>query len=265
MLDALDLSLSLPKQEYKERKHWMQVRLLRLQRACWEAKVPTVVVFEGWDAAGKGTAIRQLTQRLEPRGFSLHATREPRTSELRLPWMWRFWVNLPNWGELAIFDRSWYGRVLVERVEGLVRKRQWRRAYEDIVSFERMLTDDRYVLVKFFLHITKKEQKRRFERIQSDPVSTWQVDDEDWEHHKNYDEYKVAVEEVLDKTHSECAPWTLVEATDRRWSRIKIFETLIRSMEEGLRRYGHAVPAEEPGDFENQDESDYLESDNGDD
>ncbi len=242
MLDALDLSLSLSKSEYKTTRRKMQARLLHLERACWKCKVPTVVVFEGWDAAGKGTAIRRLTQRLEPRGFSLHATREPRTSELRLPWMWRFWVNVPGWGELAIFDRSWYGRVLVERVEGLISEREWRSAYADISSFERMLTDDRYVLVKFFLHISKEEQRRRFERLQDDPASTWQVESEDWEHHKKYDEYKVAIEEMLEETGSERAPWTLIEATDRRWARVKIFNTLIGGMEEGLRRIGCEVP-----------------------
>ncbi len=246
MLEALDLRRKLPKGSYKRLMPRLQDRLHRLQRACWEDKVATVVVFEGWDAAGKGTAVGKLTQRLEPRGFSLHAIQEPRTSELHLPWMWRFWVKLPNWGEIAIFDRSWSGRVLVERVEGLIEEQRWRAAYGDVVSFERALADDRYLITKFFLHISKKEQKQRFRRLESDPATSWHVEPEDWEHHEKYDEYLVAVEEMLERTESEWGPWTLVEATDRRWARVKIFATLIRCMEEGLARHGCVVPEEEP-------------------
>jgi polyphosphate kinase 2 (PPK2 family) len=246
MLEALDLSKKLSKESYRTRKRWMQQRLHRLQRACWENKVATVVVFEGWDAAGKGTAVSKLTQRLEPRGFSLHAIREPRTSESLLPWMWRFWVKAPNWGEVAIFDRSWYGRVLIERVEGLVDQRELHEAYRDIASFEQALADDRYEIVKFFLHISKREQKKRFRKLESDPVSSWHVEPEDWARHKKYDEYLLAIEEMLERTESEFGPWTLVEATDRRWARIKIFETLVRRMEEGLRRHGCPVPEAEP-------------------
>jgi polyphosphate kinase 2 (PPK2 family) len=242
MLEALDLSKSLPKASYKKQLRWMQHRLHRLQRACWECKLATVVVFEGWDAAGKGTAINKLTQRLEPRGFSLHAVREPRTFELHLPWMWRFWVKVPNWGEIAIFDRSWYGRVLVERVEGLIEEREWRKAYGDIVSFERALADDRYLIVKFFLHISKGQQKERFRKLESDPATAWHVEPEDWEHHERYDEYLVVTEKMLERTESEWGPWTLVEATDRRWARVKIFDTLIRRMEAGIARHGCLVP-----------------------
>ena len=184
------------------------------------------MVFEGWDAAGKGTAISKLTQRLEPRRFSLLAVREPRTFELQLPWMWRFWVKLPNWGEMAIFDRSWYGRVLVERVEGLIEERRWREAYGDIVSFERALADDRYLVVKFFLHISREEQEERFKKLESDPATSWHVEEEDWEHHRKYGDYLRAIEEMLERTESEWGPWTLVEATDRRWVRAKVFGTL---------------------------------------
>ena len=242
MLEALDLSKSLSKADYKRQIRRMQHRLHRLQRACWECKVATVVVFEGWDAAGKGTAINKLTQRLEPRGFSLYDIREPRTFELHLPWMWRFWVKVPNWGEMAIFDRSWYGRVLVERVEGLIGEDEWRKAYGDIVSFERGLVDDRYIMVKFFLHISKEQEKERFEMLESDPATAWQVEAEDWDHLAKYDDYLVAVEEMLERTESEWGPWTLVEATDRRWVRVKVFETLIRSMEEGIAARGCVVP-----------------------
>lgn len=245
MLEALDLSKRISKREYKRLLPWMQRRLHRLQRACWENNVATVVVFEGWDAAGKGTTINKLTQRLEPRGFSLHAIREPRTFERHLPWMGRFWVKIPNWGEIAIFDRSWYGRVLVERVEEQVTEQQYREAYGDIVSFERALSDDRYVIAKFFLHISKKEQKKRFEKLESNPETSWHVEPEDWEHHEKYGDYRLAVEEMLERTESEWGPWTLVEATNRRFARVKIFDTLIARMEEGLVRHGYEVPSSE--------------------
>jgi polyphosphate kinase 2 (PPK2 family) len=258
MLEALDLNRKLSKAEYKRQMPELQRRLHRLQRACWEAKLATVVVFEGWDAAGKGTAIGKLTQRLEPRGFSLHAIREPRTFENYLPWLWRFWVKVPNWGEMAIFDRSWYGRVLVERVEGLIEEERLPRSYHSIVAFERTLADDRYIIVKFLLHIDKKEQKNRFKKLAADPRTAWQVEAEDWEHHAKYDEYLVAYEEMLERTETEWGPWTLVEATDRRWARVKIFTTLIERMEEGLRRHGiePPVPPELPdeNDFEDEDD-----------
>ena len=242
MLEALDLTLELPKAEYKQRLPELQIRLHRLQRACWEARLATVIVFEGWDAAGKGTAISKLTQRLEPRGFSLHAIREPRTFETHLPWLWRHWIKVPNWGEIAIFDRSWYGRVLVQRVEGTTPEVRWRRAYSDIVSFERTLADDRYRIIKFFLHISKEEQASRFRSLEADPRTAWHVEPEDWEHHENYDDYLLAVEEMLERTETEWGPWTLVEATDRHWVRIKIFETLIAAMEEHLEDFGFELP-----------------------
>lgn len=242
MLEALDLTRKLAKPEYKKRLLQAQHHLHRLQRACWEEKLATLVVFEGWDAAGKGTAINKLTQRLEPRAYTLHAIREPRTFERSLPWLWRFWVKLPNWGEIAIFDRSWYGRVLVERVEKLVPKRRWRKGHRDIVAFERALAADRYTIVKYFLHISKEEQRQRLEALESDPATAWHVEPEDWEHHAKYEEYSVAVEEMLERTETASGPWTLVEATDRYWARIKIFDTLTERMEESLELRGCPVP-----------------------
>lgn len=261
MLEALDLSLEFPKAEYKRLLPTLQRRLHRLQRACWEAELATMIIFEGWDAAGKGTTIRKLTQRLEPRNFSLHAIREPRTFETHLPWLWRYWLKVPNWGEIAIFDRSWYGRVLVQRVEGLVTERQWRRGYRDIVSFERTLADDRYLIVKFFLHISKEEQEARYEALSADPRTAWQVEPEDWKHHEEYDEYFLAVEEVLERTETEFGPWTLVEATDKYWTRIKVFETLISGMEDHLTVHGVAVPAAFPDDDDDDDDLDVEEID----
>ena len=147
-----------------------------------------MIVFEGWDASGKGTTIAALTQRLDPRGFKLYPITAPRTYEQQRPWLWRFWLKVPNRGEMVIFDHSWYGRVLEERVERNDREKDWRQAYRDIVEFERMLADDGTTILKFFLHISKKEQKQRFEAIEADPLEAWRVTKADWAGNKKYDE-----------------------------------------------------------------------------
>ncbi len=242
MLEKVDLTQKLSKQEYEARLPRLRDRLYDLQKACWDAAIPTVIVFEGWDAAGKGTSINCLTQRLDPRGFKLYAIQAPRTYETHMPWLWRFWLKLPNYGEMAIFDRSWYGRVLIERVEGLASDDEWRNAYRDIVNMEHTIADDGYVVTKFFLHISKKEQLRRFKRLEKDPLKSWHVQPEDWEHHHKYGEYVTATEEMLERTDTEWGPWTVVEATDRRWARVRIFETIIRRLEEALEKRGLPLP-----------------------
>jgi polyphosphate kinase 2 (PPK2 family) len=246
MLEKIDLTRELPKEEYKRLIPRLQRRLYDLEKACWDANLPSMIVFEGWDAAGKGTSINLLTSRLDPRGFKLYPIQAPRTFETHLPWLWRFWLKTPNYGEMAIFDRSWYGRVLVERVEELTPVREWRKGYRDIVDFERTLTDDGYVIIKFFLHISKQEQKRRFKKLEKDPLKSWHVQPEDWEHHRKYKEYVVAIEEMLERTDTEWGPWTIVEATDRRWARVKIFQTIIQRLEEALRDRGFELPEEPP-------------------
>jgi len=246
MLEKIDLTKSLSKQEYQVQLPYLRDRLSDLQKACWDANIPSVILFEGWDAAGKGTSINLLTQRLDPRGFKLYAIQAPRTYETHMPWLWRFWLKLPNYGEMAIFDRSWYGRVLVEREEGLTTDEQWRKGYRDIVDFERNIADDGYVVVKFWLHIGKKEQSRRFKRLEKDPLESWHVAPEDWEHHRRYGEYVLAIEEMLERTDTEWGPWTIVEATDRRWARIKIFDTIVRRLEEALQERGLPLPEEQP-------------------
>ena len=255
MLEALDLSRELSKTDYKEQLPALQRRLHQLQRTCWENKLATVIVLEGWDTSGKGTVISKITQRLEPRGFRLHSIREPRTFESHLPWMWRFWAKVPNWGEIAIFDHSWYSRVLVERVEGLIGPIQWRQAYNDITAFEQALVDDRYLLAKFFLHIDKDEQAERLHDLASDPRTSWQVGPEDKDQHERYDEYRLATEEMLERTETEWGPWTLVAATDHRWARVRILQTIIEVMEEGLERRDLEVPGP-AGEFDEDDEDD---------
>lgn len=230
MLEQVDLTRKIAKPVYRA---WMPVlrdQLYHLQKAAWDARIPVVILFEGWDAAGKGTTIQALTRRLDPRGFKLYPIRAARTYEKKHPWLWRFWLKTPAYGEWAIFDRSWYGRVLVERVENLTPKRLWQQAYDDIVDFERTLADDGALIFKFFLHISKKEQKRRFKKLLGDPTTAWRVAPEDWEHHRKYKKYARATEEMLARTETEWGPWTLVPATNRRYTRLAVFTTILQRL-----------------------------------
>jgi len=254
MLEKIDLTKKLSKKEYKAQLPKLQRRLYDLETSAWRSGVPSIIIFEGWDAAGKGTTISTLTQRLDPRGFKLHAIRGARTYEKMQPWLWRFWLKLPNYGEMAILDRSWYGRVLVERVEELTAEREWQKAYRDIADFERTIFDDGYVLVKFWLHISKEEQLRRFKILEKDPLKSWQVTEEDWDHHHRYDDYLIAVEEMLERTETEWGPWTIVEATNRWWARNKVVNTIIAALGQRLEEIGALpeVSEEEDEDFVEQ-------------
>jgi polyphosphate kinase 2 (PPK2 family) len=237
MLENLNLHHKLSREEYKRALPTLQRRLYDLGRVCWQHGVPSAIVFEGWDAAGKGGAISALTERLDPRGFRLHPINPPRTFEQARPWLWRFWLKIPGAGEMAIFDRSWYFRVLDERVERIVSEKVWRNAYRDIVEFERTLAANGAVILKFFLHISKKEQKQRFEAMEDDPLESWRVTKADWDRHKQYSKYLAAAEEMLELTETDFAPWTIVEATSKCYARRKIFETLIAALEVRLGRY----------------------------
>jgi polyphosphate kinase 2 (PPK2 family) len=234
MLEKIDLNKSISKKEFKQTFPRLRNQLYALQKASWDAKLPVIILFEGWDAAGKGTSIQNLTSRLDPRGFKLYPIRAARTYENKRPWLWRFWLKIPGQGEWAIFDRSWYGRTLVERVEKLIPERDWRRAYRDIVNFERTLADGGYLIIKFFLHISQEEQQRRFEKLSKDPLTAWQVLPEDRVHHEHYDEWLLAYEETFERTETESGPWTIVEATNRRFTHVKIFNSLIASLERQL-------------------------------
>jgi len=234
MLENINLKRKLSREEYKQAVPVIQQRLYDLEKACWDRGVATVILFEGWDASGKGTAISALTQRLDPRGFKLYPITSPRTFEQQRPWLWRFWLKVPNRGEIVIFDRSWYFRVLDERVERVIPEKAWRSAYRDIVDFERTLADDGVVILKFFLHISRKEQKERFRAIEKDPLESWRVTAADWARHAKYDEYLAAAEEMLELTESEFAPWAIVEATSKWFARRKIFEGIISALEKRL-------------------------------
>jgi polyphosphate kinase 2 (PPK2 family) len=234
MLEQADLTLTLAKKAYKQILPLQMARLLDLERLIYEQKRPVMIVFEGWDAAGKGTTIRALTEPLDPRGFKVLPTNAPRTHEQQKPWLWRFWMQIPRHGQIAIFDRSWYGRVLVERVEGLTPIPEWIRAYEEINAFERTLADDQTIFIKFWLHISKVEQLRRFLYLSQQPDLAWHVAAEDWEHHRKYDEYLAAVRDMLTNTNTSVAPWTVIPATDPNYRTYQVFRTLIERLEVGL-------------------------------
>jgi polyphosphate kinase 2 (PPK2 family) len=233
-LADVDLTQRLSKKAYKQIRKDQLERLYELENECFDRGISVIIVFEGWDAAGKGTAIRTLTQRLDPRGFKVLATQAPRTYEKQKPWLWRFWMDIPRRGQMAIFDRSWYGRVLVERVEGLTPIPDWIRAYEEINAFEHTLADDGTVIVKFWLHIPKDEQLRRFVSLTQDPSTAWEVTAEDWENHRKHDEYEAAVEDMLSNTDTEYAPWDVVPSTHKHYKTYYIFSTIIARLEEAL-------------------------------
>ena len=236
MLELVDLDKRIKKKAYRELFSALETRLAKCQRTARAAGVPIVIVLEGWDAAGKGTIINRLTQALDPRGFKVHPICAPDEPERLRPWMWRFWKTLPEDGSVAIFDRSWYGRVLIERVEGITSKRKWRQAYEEIAQFERQLADAGAVIVKLWLHIDRKEQRRRFKKIEANPAISWKVGKEEWRQNKHYDDWSVAVEEMLERSSSTRAPWTVVEATQGRFARTKVFETVVGAIENELER-----------------------------
>jgi polyphosphate kinase 2 (PPK2 family) len=234
MFEKIDLSLKLSKKEYLARMPALQQNLLLLQRRCRKAGLASIIVFEGWSACGKGQVINKLTERLEPRGFSLHNIVAPRTHEKKLPWLWRFWSKLPNWGEMAIFDGSWYRRVLLEELEKELTEVEYQRAFNDIRSFEGALADDRYLIVKFFLHIHKNTQKKRLKKLESDPLMEWRVQEKDWRQHRKYDDYLIAIEEMIRLTDAGSTPWVIVEAQNQRWARVKVLESLSEHLERGL-------------------------------
>lgn len=231
MLEKFDLSKNITKSNYKTLHSELEQKLGELQREAKDSNIPIIVLFEGWDAAGKGTLINRLTLSLDPRGFKVFPIHSPNEEERLRPFLWRFWTKIPARGRIAIFDKSWCGRVLEERVDKTVKKSTWLKAFDEILSYERQLINDGYLIIKFFLHIDKKEQKKRFKSLMSNPSTKWTVTKEDWKHHNQYDKYIEAYEQMLAKTHSVSAPWTIVESHDRRYSTIKVFKTFIDMIE----------------------------------
>jgi polyphosphate kinase 2 (PPK2 family) len=240
MLEQINLNQSLSKTEYRRRLPQLQSRLYDLEHAVFKANLPVAILFEGWAAAGKGGTINALAERLDPRGFRVVPILPPRTYEMHYPWLWRFWSKIPAYGQIVVYDTSWYRRVLIERLNKVVRKREWRDAFQDILDFEEQLAADGMVILKFWLHISKAEQARRFKKLLKSKLTSWQVADEDMAQHRAYKKYLGAVEEMLARTDAPNAPWLIVEATDRYFTRVKVIETVIRTLET---RLGSQVPS----------------------
>jgi polyphosphate kinase 2 (PPK2 family) len=251
-LDELDLTIKISRAEEAERLAAGHRRLLALRLALGgrlgDGKIgpPVCVLFEGWDASGKGGAIKRLVAPLDPRHVRVAQFAAPTYDEKRHHFLWRFFGVLPGWGGMAVFDRSWYGRVLVERVEGLATVDQWERAYDEIVSFERTLALEGMILIKFWLHISAEEQLRRFKRREKDPLKRWKLTDEDWRNREKRAAYERALEDMLRRTDHELARWHLVEGDSKRWARVKVLETVIAEIEEGMRERGFEPPVLEP-------------------
>ena len=235
-LAKVDLSLKLKESDYKKRLRAAQIQLRQLQLKIHQARLPVLLLFEGWDAAGKGGAIKRLTDVLDPRSYKVNAFGAPTDEEGRYHYLWRFSRHLPGTGTIGIFDRSWYGRVLVERVENFATEEEWRRAYREINEFEAQLVRKDYVFLKFWLHIDQDEQLRRFGQRKEDDFKRYKLTDEDWRNRERWGEYEVAINQAIARTSTPAAPWTIVPANDKLYARVFVIETVIEAMEYKLKQ-----------------------------
>jgi polyphosphate kinase 2 (PPK2 family) len=247
-LDEVDLSQSLSREEEErglkeqgERLAQLRLTLGGLIGDC-QLGPPLLVVFEGWDASGKGGAIKRLVARLDPRHVRVAQFAAPTADEKRHHFLGRFWPALPGWGGMTVFDRSWYGRVLVERVEGFATEEQWARAYEEIDSFERTLADEGTIIVKFWLHLSPEEQLKRFEARAKDPLKSWKLTDEDWRNREKRPQYEAAVEEMLARNNQPYAPWWVIAAESKRFARVEVMRLVNEEIERGMRRAEQKTP-----------------------
>jgi len=231
VLSKVDLTKSLEKDEYKEKLDKLQKKVEKLHSDLYRLRIPVVLCFEGWDAAGKGGAIKRLTSHLDPRGYKVCPTPAPNSVEKAHHYMWRFWNNLPKDGHIAIFDRTWYGRVMVERIEGFCTEDDWRRAFGEINDFESHLIHDGAVVLKFWIDIDKDEQERRFKERMINPAKQWKITDEDWRNREKWDLYEEAVNEMIDRTSTEGAPWIVVEGNSKYYARVKVLKTVVDALE----------------------------------
>ena len=235
VLSGIDLSKSLTEEEYKTRLKKLQKRLAELHSELYRLRIPVVIGFEGWDAGGKGGAIKRLTSNLDPRGYRVNPTAAPNDIEKVHHYLWRFWNNVPKAGHIAIFDRTWYGRVMVERIEGFCSEAEWRRAYQEINEMESHMANAGAVVLKFWLHIDKDEQERRFRERQANPAKQWKITDEDWRNREKWDQYEEAVNEMLIRTSTTYAPWIVVEGNDKRYARVKVLQTVVDALEKKIK------------------------------
>jgi polyphosphate:AMP phosphotransferase len=234
VLDRVDLKKTISAKDYSAKLARLQGKLNRLSRAAWEKKVSSVLVFEGWDAAGKGGTVRRLTSAMDARLYRVVPIAAPTDEERAHQYLWRFWRHIPRSGRVTIFDRSWYGRVLVERVEGFAREDEWKRAFQEINEFEQQLVEHGAMVTKFWVHISKDEQLRRFKERQETEFKQYKITDEDWRNRKQWDAYETAINEMVGRTSTRSAPWVIVAGNDKRFARIQVLETVCRRLEKAL-------------------------------
>ena len=231
VLSGVDLTKDIDKDTYKKQIDELQKKLEHLHGELFRLRIPVVLCFEGWDAGGKGGAIRRLTSHLDPRGYRVNPTASPNDIEKIHHYLWRFWNNVPKAGHIAIFDRTWYGRVMVERIEGFCTEAEWKRAYQEINEMESHMANFGTVILKFWLHIDKDEQERRFKERMENPAKQWKITDEDWRNREKWDQYEEAVNEMLVRTSTTYAPWIVVEGNSKYYARVKILETVVDALE----------------------------------
>lgn len=235
ILSKADLSLQYTKEEYKKKLDKLQKKMEKLHGELYRRRIPVVLGFEGWDAGGKGGAIKRLTERMDARGYVVNPTASPNDIEKAHHYLWRFWRAMPKDGHVAIFDRTWYGRVMVERIEGFCTTKEWKRAYKEINDMERDLHNAGAIVIKFWMHIDKDEQERRFKERQENPEKQWKITDEDWRNREKWDQYEDAVNEMLMRTSTDYAPWVVVEGNDKYYARIKVLKTVVDAIEARLK------------------------------
>ena len=233
-LSEISLDKEISEEEYKKELKNLQSKLSELHNRLYRRKIPVVIAYEGWDAAGKGGNIKRITEALDPRGFEVHPIASPLPNEKARHYLWRFWNRLPKTGHIAIFDRTWYGRVMVERLEGFCSENEWQRAYNEINEFEKELSDWGAVIIKFWVQIDKDTQLARFEERQNTPEKQWKITDEDWRNREKWDLYETAVNEMLKKTNTTYAPWHVLESNDKKYARIKALKIVIDAIEAAL-------------------------------
>jgi len=248
-LDDVDLSASLPKKQGKKELERVQERLTQLRLTLGgligespRIGPPVLILFEGWDASGKGGAIQRLVAPLDSRHVRVCQFAAPDEDAKRHHFLWRFWSKLPGWGGMAVFDRSWYGRVLVERVEGFASHEEWSRAYEEIREFERSLATEGTIIVKFWMHLSDEEQLHRFEKRRDNPLKSWKLTDEDWRNREKRPAYEEAIEQMLAETDRPEAPWSVIAGDSKHYARVAVIQAVIERIEDGMRKHGFEVP-----------------------
>lgn len=233
-VEQIDTTLILEREEYKKKKKSLQAKLFSLENLMYQSRIPLIVMFEGWDAAGKGGAIKRVAQSLDARSYTIVPSPAPTKPELAHPHLWRYWTRVPKAGHVALFDRSWYGRVLVERVEEITSPDDWARGYDEINEFEYDLTQWGAILIKFWVNVSRDEQLARFKARQNDPAKMWKITDEDWRNREKYEQYKSAIDDMFRLTHTTFAPWTILESDSKHFARIKALEIIVEEISKRL-------------------------------